>query len=176
MGNGPGLQQVTVRKSNYKQASISLICSSLVPQSQAITATSKPPEMHLKGIKSNAMHCHTHATCTPMPLHHARVCHLVMTPATISEHQKDIKVVGSIQYIACVTRPDRACAAHSLARHMSASICYNSESTRAQRPAGSVCAHAGDGRPYLAQGSSMQYNRRKQTQCACETVVRRKRE
>ena len=28
--------------------------------------------------------------------------------------------------------------------------CYNSESTGAQRPAGSVCAHAGDGRPYLA--------------------------
>ena len=55
-------------------------------------------------------------------------------------------------------------------------LCYNSESTRAQRPADSVCAHAGDGPPYLAQGSSMQYNRRKQTQCACETVVRRKRE
>ena len=50
--------------------------------------------------------------------------------------------------------------------------CYNSESTRAQRPAGSVCTYAGDGRPYLAQGSSMQSNRRKQTQCACETVVR----
>ena len=53
--------------------------------------------------------------------------------------------------------------------------CYYPESTRAQRPAGSVCAHSGDGRPYLAQGSGMQYNRRKQTQCACETVVRRKR-
>ena len=39
--------------------------------------------------------------------------------------------------------------------------CYNSESTRAQRPAGSVCAQTGDGRPYLAQGSSMEYNRRK---------------
>ena len=48
--------------------------------------------------------------------------------------------------------------------------CYKSESTKAQRPAGSVCAHAGDGRPYLAQGSSMQYNRRKSTQCSCETV------
>ena len=43
-------------------------------------------------------------------------------PATASEHQPYIKVAGSIQYIACVTRPDLAFAAHSLARHMSA--CY----------------------------------------------------
>ena len=42
-------------------------------------------------------------------------------PATASEHQTYIKVVGSIQYIACVTRLDLAFAAHSLARHMSAS-------------------------------------------------------
>ena len=42
-------------------------------------------------------------------------------PATISEHQTYMKVVGSIQYIACVTWPDLAFAAHSLARHMSAS-------------------------------------------------------
>ena len=27
-------------------------------------------------------------------------------PATVSEHQKYMKVVGIIQYIACVTRPD----------------------------------------------------------------------
>ena len=54
--------------------------------------------------------------------------------------------------------------------------CYNSESTKAQRPAGSVCAHAGDGRPYLAQGSSMQYNRRKQTQCACEALSTKEKE
>ena len=45
-----------------------------------------------------------------------------------------------------------------------------------QRPSGpkgpldSACAHAGDGRTYLAQGSSMQYDRRNQTQCACETI------
>ena len=32
-----------------------------------------------------------------------------------------MKVVGSIQYITCVTRPDLALAAHSLAKHMSAS-------------------------------------------------------
>ena len=61
---------------------------------------------------------------------------------------------------------------HTQIQQQSPIPCYNSESTRAQRPAGFVCAHAGDGRPYLAQGSSMQYNRRKQTQFACETVVR----
>ena len=55
----------TVRKSSYKQVSISLICHGLVPQSQAITATRKSPETHLKGIKPNAMHFHTHATSTP---------------------------------------------------------------------------------------------------------------
>ena len=59
---------------------------------------------------------------------------------------------------------------HTQIQQHSPMPCYNSESTRAQRPAGSVCAHEGDGRPYLAQGSSMQYNRRKQTQCACKTV------
>ena len=42
-------------------------------------------------------------------------------PATVSEHQTYMKVAGSIQYIACVTRPDLAFAAHSPARHMSAS-------------------------------------------------------
>ena len=47
--------------------------------------------------------------------------------------------------------------------------CYNSESSRPKGPMDSACAHAGDGRPYLSQGSSMQYNRRNQTQCACET-------
>ena len=52
--------------------------------------------------------------------------------------------------------------------------CYNSESTRAERPAGSV--HARDGQPYLAQGSSMQSNRRKQTQCACETLSTKEKE
>ena len=42
-------------------------------------------------------------------------------PATVSEHQTFMKVVGSIEYIACVTRPYLAFAAHSLAKHMSAS-------------------------------------------------------
>ena len=42
-------------------------------------------------------------------------------PAFASEHQTYMKVVGSIQYIACVTQPDWAFAAHSLAMHMSAS-------------------------------------------------------
>ena len=40
-------------------------------------------------------------------------------PATISEHQEYIKVVGSIQYIACVTQADLAFATYSLARHTS---------------------------------------------------------
>ena len=48
--------------------------------------------------------------------------HPSQEPATISEHQKYMKVVGSIQYSACVTRPDLAFAAHSLATHMSASF------------------------------------------------------
>ena len=70
----------TLRKSSYKQASISLISSGLVPQSQAITATSQSPETHLNGINLKAMHCHTYATCTPMPLHHVCVpWRLVMT-------------------------------------------------------------------------------------------------
>ena len=53
--------------------------------------------------------------------------------------------------------------------------CYNSESTEAQRPAGSVCAHAGDGRPYLAQGSSMQYNLRSRLSVHVRRSVRRER-
>ena len=52
---------------------------------------------------------------------------------------------------------------HTQIQQRSLIPCYKSESTKAQRPAGSVCAHAGNGRPYLAQGISMQYNRRKQT-------------
>ena len=42
-------------------------------------------------------------------------------PATVSEHQHYMKAAGSIQYIACVTRPDFAFAAHSPARHVSTS-------------------------------------------------------
>ena len=41
--------------------------------------------------------------------------------AAVSEHQKHIAVLGEIQYIVVVTRPDIAFAAHSLARHMGAS-------------------------------------------------------
>ena len=64
---------------------------------------------------------------------------------------------------------------HTQIQHRSPIPCYNSESTWAQRPVSSVCAHAGYGRSYLAQGRIMQFNRRKQIQCACETIVRRKR-
>ena len=42
-------------------------------------------------------------------------------PATVCEHKRYMKVVGGIQYIAVVTRPDIACAAHSLARRMAGS-------------------------------------------------------
>ena len=42
-------------------------------------------------------------------------------PATFSDHNKNMKVVGGIQYIAVVTRLDIAFATHALARHMFAS-------------------------------------------------------
>ena len=42
-------------------------------------------------------------------------------PTNISEHKRYMKVVGGIQYIVVVTRPDIAFAAHSLATHMAAS-------------------------------------------------------
>ena len=41
--------------------------------------------------------------------------------ATASKQKRYMKVVGGIQYIAVVTRPDIAFASHSLARHMAAS-------------------------------------------------------
>ena len=42
-------------------------------------------------------------------------------PATVPEQKRYMKVVGGIQYIVVVTRPDIAFAAHSLAWHMAAS-------------------------------------------------------
>jgi hypothetical protein len=42
-------------------------------------------------------------------------------PATVSGHKKYMQAVGGIQYIAVVTRPDLAYAAHALARHMAGS-------------------------------------------------------
>ena len=88
-------ETLTARESSYKQVSISHICSGLVPQSQAITTTSQSPETHLKGIKPNVIHCHTYATCTLMPLHHACVpWRLVMqnaaeSPCTFSSSRGD---------------------------------------------------------------------------------------
>ena len=41
-------------------------------------------------------------------------------PTAVSEHQRYMKVVGEIQYIAVVTRPDIAFAVHSLARDIAA--------------------------------------------------------
>ena len=34
--------------------------------------------------------------------------------ASVSDHKRFMKAVGSIQYIAAVTRPDVACATHTL--------------------------------------------------------------
>ena len=41
--------------------------------------------------------------------------------ASVSDHKRITKAVGSIQYIVAVTRPDIAYAAHTLARHMACS-------------------------------------------------------
>ena len=41
--------------------------------------------------------------------------------ASVSDHKRFMKAVGSIQYIAAVTRPDIAYAAHTWARHMAGS-------------------------------------------------------
>ena len=41
--------------------------------------------------------------------------------ASVSDHKRFLKGVGSIQYIAAVTRPEIAYAAHTLARHMAGS-------------------------------------------------------
>ena len=41
--------------------------------------------------------------------------------ASVSDHKRFMKVVGSIQYIVAVTRPNIAYASHTLARHMAGS-------------------------------------------------------
>ena len=41
--------------------------------------------------------------------------------ASVSDHKRFMKAVVSIQYIAAVTRPDIAYAAHALATHMAGS-------------------------------------------------------
>ena len=84
---GLHVSSMIVRKSSYKQASISLICHGLVPQSHANTATSKSPETHLKRVQPNAMHSHTHTTSTPWPLYHACVpWYLVMKVLLMSKY------------------------------------------------------------------------------------------
>ena len=42
--------------------------------------------------------------------------------ASLSDHKRFMKAVGSIQYIAVGTRPDIAYAAHTLATHMAGSV------------------------------------------------------
>ena len=61
--------------------------------------------------------------CSPTPLApREKIMSLSEDPtqdkASVSDHKRFMKVVGSIQYIAAVTRPDIAYAAHPLARHM----------------------------------------------------------
>ena len=64
--------------------------------------------------------------CSPTPLvPRERIMSLfeVLTQekASVSDHKRFMKAIGSIQYITAVTRPDIAYAAHALARHMAGS-------------------------------------------------------
>ena len=64
--------------------------------------------------------------CSPTPLvPREKIMSLSEDPtqekASVSEHKRFMKAVGSIQYIAAVTRPYVAYAAHILARHMAGS-------------------------------------------------------
>ena len=45
----------------------------------------------------------------------------IQEKVSVSDHKRFMKAVGSIQYIAAVTRPNIACAAHTLARHLAGS-------------------------------------------------------
>ena len=59
------------------------------------------------------------------PLHCEKITSLSEDPnqdtASVSDHKRFMKAVGSIQCIAAVTRPGIAYAAHTLARHMAGS-------------------------------------------------------
>ena len=59
---------------------------------------------------------------------------------------------------------------HTQIKQRSSIPCYNSESSTPKGLLDSVCAHAGDGQPYLA-GSCMQQDRRNQNQCESETFA-----
>ena len=91
-----------------------------------------------------------------------------------------VKTHNTNQRSSCARHQRSSCARHQHSNHPPSSpnrvitSVISHESTRAQSPAGSVCAHAGDCRPDLAQGSSMQSSRRKQTHCACETLCTKK--
>ena len=61
--------------------------------------------------------------CSPTPVvPREKIMSLSKDPtqekASVSDHKRFMKAVGSIQYIAAVTRPDIAHSAHTLARHM----------------------------------------------------------
>ena len=64
--------------------------------------------------------------CSPTPLvPKEQIMSLSEDPtqekASVADHKRFMKVVGSIQYIAAVTRPDIAYAAHTLAMHLASS-------------------------------------------------------
>ena len=64
--------------------------------------------------------------CSPTPLvPRENIISLSEDPtqkkASVSDHKRFMKAVGSIQNIAAMTRPDIAYAAHTLARHMAGS-------------------------------------------------------
>ena len=83
-------ETLTVRKSSYNQASISHICSGLVPQSQAITTTSQSPETLLKGNNPHVMHCHTYATWHP---HATPPCMRALAPGYDSAMHVDYHII-----------------------------------------------------------------------------------
>ena len=79
---------LTVRKSSYTQASISHICSGLVPQSQGITSTSQSSETHLKG--SDHMSC----IVTPKPPAPHAPCMRALAPSYDSYKVKPVQSTG----------------------------------------------------------------------------------
>ena len=169
------------RESSYKRVAYTLYAG-LMPQRQAITMIivycSKPQQTDAVTPTPLTHRSHTCMRALALghdtSIRHGRQCGT--TTRNKREHQRSAKANAATG--AAIHRSDTTLAkarfldsrVHTQIQQQSPIRCYNSESTRAQRPAGSVCAHAGDGRQYLAQGSSMQLNRRKQTQCACEAL------
>ena len=86
---------------------------------KAKTLSISHKQMILDLLKGNNM---SGCRCYPTPLvPREKIMSLSEDPtqekASVSDHKRFMKTVGSIQYIAAVTRPDIAHAAHTLARH-----------------------------------------------------------